>query len=68
MHLATMGGNERLDGLTDQLRQNWERARAQMDAAASTASSVAGTVLAGHEGAYRDVRRALLDTRTKMSC
>lgn len=67
VHLATMGSNERLDSLTDQLRQSWERARAQVDDATSTASSVVGTVLSGLENAYHDVRQALLDSRSKIS-
>lgn len=67
VHLATMGSNERLDGLTDHLRQSWESAKAQLDEATSTASSVVGTVLSGLENAYHDLRQALLDSRSKIS-
>lgn len=67
VHLATMDTDERIDRLTEQLRNTWDRALTQMSDASSTASTVAETVLVGLESAYGDVREALLASRDKVS-
>lgn len=67
VHLATMDGDERLERLTEQLQNTWDRTLAQLSDASSTAATVAGTVLVGLESAYGDVREALLASRTTIS-
>ncbi|MCY7402397.1 MAG: hypothetical protein LH477_15840 [Nocardioides sp.] len=67
VHLAAMDSNECLDQLTEQLRNTWDRAQVQLDDATSTASVVAATLLSGLETAYRDVREALLESRSRIS-
>ena len=63
LHLAAMDGNERLTALTDELRRRWDTFRVQLDSTSATASDVALTLRAGLEGAYREVRNALLETK-----
>jgi len=67
MHLGAMETNDKLTALMDQLRSRWADARRQFEDAASTASSVADTVRAGLENAFKDVRKALLDSRKKLA-
>ncbi len=52
--------------LTEQLRNTWDRTRTHWDDASSTASTVGETLRTGLEGAYRDVRKALLDSRKQV--
>ena len=63
MHLAAMDGNERLAALTDELRRRWDTFRVQIESTSATASDVALALRAGLEGAYREVRKALLESK-----
>lgn len=67
VHLATMDTDERLDRLSGQLRNSWDRTLQQLGDASSTASTVVETVLAGLESAYGEVRDALLESRSTLS-
>ena len=67
MHLGAMEGNARLRTLMDQLRSRWADSRRQLEDAAATATSVADTVRAGLENAFKDVRKALLESKSKLA-
>jgi predicted nucleic acid-binding Zn-ribbon protein len=67
LHLGAMEANERLTALMDQLRGKAADARRQFEGATSTASSVADTVRAGLESAFGEVRKALLESRSKLT-
>lgn len=67
VHLGAMESDERLTLLTEQLRSTWDRTRVQLEDASSTASTVAEALRSGLESAYRDLRRALLESRNKIS-
>jgi predicted nucleic acid-binding Zn-ribbon protein len=67
MHLGAMETNDKVTALMDQLRSKWADARRQFDDAASTASSVADTVRTGLEKAFRELRKALLESKTKLT-
>lgn len=67
MHLGAMETNERAKALMEQLRTRWSETRAQVEGATSTAASVADTLRNGVEGAIRELRKALLDSKSKLS-
>lgn len=67
MHLGAMETTDKLTALMDQLRNRWADARRQFEDATSTASSVADTVRAGLENAFKEVRKALLETKDKLT-
>jgi predicted nucleic acid-binding Zn-ribbon protein len=67
MHLGAMETTDKLTALMDQLRNRWADARRQFEDAASTASSAADTVRAGLENAFTQVRKALLETKNKLT-
>ncbi len=67
MHLAAMDGSDRLTALMDQLRARWTDAQRQFEDAVSTASSVADTVRTGLENAVNDLRKALLESKNKLT-
>lgn len=51
----------------DQLRSKWADARRQFEDATSTASSVADTVRTGLKKALNEVRKALLESKNKLT-
>jgi TolA-binding protein len=67
VHLGAMEANQKLAPLMDQLRNTWIEARAQLEDKAETASSVADTLRTGVENAYRELRKAVLETRNTIS-
>jgi len=67
LHLGAMEANDKLAALMDQLRNKASDARRQFEDAASMASSVADTVRAGLENAFSEVRKALLESRSKLT-
>ena len=67
MHLGAMDTNDKLALLMEQLRGRWSDARRQFEEATSTASSVADTVRTGLENAVKDLRKALLESKSKLS-
>jgi SMC interacting uncharacterized protein involved in chromosome segregation len=67
MHLGAMETSDRLTALMDQLRSRWADARRQFEDTISTASSVADTVRTGLESAFNEVRKALLESRSKLT-
>lgn len=67
LHLGSMEANDRINALMDQLRTKWSEARRQLDDAGSTAVSVGGTLRTGLEAAVRDLRQALLESKSKVS-
>ena len=67
MHLGAMETTDKLAALMDQLRNRWADARRQFEDATSTASSVADTVRVGLENAFKEVRKALLESKNKLS-
>jgi ElaB/YqjD/DUF883 family membrane-anchored ribosome-binding protein len=67
VHLGAMEANDRLTALMDQLRSKWADARRQFENTASTASSVADTVRTGLENAFKEVRKALLESRDQLA-
>lgn len=67
MHLGAMESSDRLNGLLAGLRARWSDARKQLEDRASTATSVADTVRTGLENAFGELRKALLETKSKLS-
>lgn len=67
LHLGALEANDRLAPLLDQLKQRWAGAKGQMEEATRTASDAADTLTAGLESAYRELRKAVLETRSKLS-
>jgi ribosomal protein L29 len=67
VHLGAMEASDKLTALMDQLRAKWTDARRQIEESITTASSVADTVRTGLEKAFDDLRKALLESRNKLS-
>ena len=67
MHLGAMEASDRLTALMDRLRNQWADSRRQFEEGISTASSVGATVRAGLENAFEDLRKALLESKNKLS-
>ena len=67
VHLGAMETTDKLTALMDQLRNKWADSRRQLEGATSTASSVADTVRTGLENAFKEVRKALLETKNKLT-
>ena len=67
MHAGAAEANDKLTAMMDQLRSRWADARRQFEDAASTASSVADTVRTGLENAVNEVRKALLESKSKLT-
>ena len=67
MHLGAMETSDKLTALMGHLRSRWTDARQQFEDRASTASSIADTVRTGLENAFAEVRKALLETKNKLS-
>lgn len=66
-HLGAMEANDRARALLEELRSKWAEVRSQVDEASSTASGVTETMRAGLESAVRDLRKALLDSKARIS-
>ena len=67
VHLGAMETTDRLTALMGQLRTRWADARRQFEDRTSTASSVADTVRSGLENAFKEVRKALLESKNKLT-
>jgi hypothetical protein len=67
MHLGAMETSDKLNTLMSHLRSRWADARRQFDDRTSTATSVAETVRTGLENAFNELRKALLESRNKLS-
>ncbi len=67
VHLAAMEAQEKLQPKLDQLRITWDDARGQITTAGTTATDVAATMRSGLEKAVRDIRKALLDSKSKIN-
>ena len=67
MHAGAAEANDKLTAVMDQLRSRWADARRQFEDAASTATSVADTVRTGLENAVNEVRKALLESKSKLN-
>jgi predicted nucleic acid-binding Zn-ribbon protein len=67
MHLGAMETSDRLNSLMAHLRSRWADARKQFEDKTSTATSVADTVRTGLENAFAELRKALLETKSKLS-
>jgi chromosome segregation ATPase len=66
LHLGAMEANDKLTVLMNQLHSRWADARRQFEDTTSTASSVADTVRTGLENALSDVRKAMLEARSRL--
>jgi TolA-binding protein len=67
MHLGAMESSDKLNALMAGLRAKWSDARKQLEDRASTATSVVDTVRSGLENAFGELRKALLETKSKLS-
>ena len=67
MHLGGMEASDKLTALMDHLRDRWADARRQFEASITTAASVADTVRTGLEKAVDDLRKALIESKSKMT-
>lgn len=67
LHLGAMEGNDRARELMDRLSSRWSEARGHFDVAATTAVDVGATLRGGLQSAVRDVRQALLESRSKIT-
>ncbi len=65
MHLGAVQTSDKLTALMGQLRSNWADARKQFEDATSTASSVADSVRTSLENAFKEIRKTLLETKSK---
>jgi TolA-binding protein len=66
VRLGAAEASDKLTAQMDQLRGKWAEARRQFEDAASTASTVADTVRSGLENAFKEVRKALLESRNQL--
>ena len=66
-HLGAMEANERVTALVDQLRSKWAAARSQVEGATSTTTEVVDTLRIGLQDAFGDLRKALLQTKQKVT-
>ena len=67
MHLGAMESSDRINTLMTRLRTKWADARKQVEDKTSTATSVADTVRTGLENAFAELRKALLESKSKLS-
>ncbi len=67
IHLGTVEAKDKLTALSAELQTRWSAARRQMEDASTTTTGVADTLKSGIEGAYNELRRALLDSRKQLS-
>lgn len=67
MHLGGMEASDKLATLMDRLRDRWADSRRQFEASITTAVGVADTVRTGLEKAVEDLRKALLESKSKLA-
>ena len=67
IHTGAVETSEKLTAKMDQLRSAWADARKQWEATISTAASAGDTVRTGLDSAYRELRKALLEARNKLT-
>jgi chromosome segregation ATPase len=67
MHLGAAEASDKLTTLMGQLRSRWADAQRQFEDAGATASSVADTVRSGLQKAVSELRKALLESKAKLS-
>jgi len=67
IHLGGMEASDKLTMLMDSLHARWADARRQFETSITTATSVADTVRSGLEKAVQDLRKALLESRSKLA-
>jgi gas vesicle protein len=67
MHLGGMEASDKLTTLMDRLRDRWADSRRQFEASITTAAGVADTVRTGLEKAVEDLRKALLESKSKLA-
>ncbi len=66
IHLGTLEARDRFKVLSDELQTRWSKARRQMEDASSTTAGVADTLKQGVEGAYSELRNALLESKKQI--
>ena len=66
IHLGTVEAKDRLTALSDELQSRWSTVRRQMEDASTTTTEVVDTLKSGVEGAYNELRNALLDSRKQL--
>lgn len=67
MHLGALDASDKATAQMDKLRARWADAKRQFEESIKTASSVADTVRAGLENAFDDLRKALLESKSKLT-
>ena len=67
LHLGGLDAKDRLTALAEELQTRWSQARHQLGSASTTTTEVADTLRSGIEGAYNELRNALLETKKKLS-
>ena len=67
MHLGAMETSDRVNTLMARLRGMWADARKQVEDRTSTATGVADTLRTGLENAFAELRKALLESKNKLS-
>jgi len=67
MHLGAVEASDKANAQMTKLRDRWADARRQFEESIKTASSVADTVRAGLESAFDDLRKALLESKNKLT-
>ncbi len=67
LHLAAMEGNDGIRPLMDTLTNRWAEARQQLDHRSSTATDVGAILREGLHSAVRDVQKALMESKAKIS-
>lgn len=66
-HLGATEGDDRAGELMDRLDSRWSEARGQFDSAATTTADVGATMRDDLQSAVRDLRHALLQSKSKIS-
>ena len=67
MHLGAVEASDKANAQMSKLRDRWADARRQFEESIKTASSVADTVRSGLENAFDDLRKALLESKNKLT-
>lgn len=67
MRLGAMDASDKVTAQLKNVHNKWADARRQFEESIKTASSVADTVRAGLEQAFDDLRKALLESKSKLA-
>jgi len=67
MHLGAVQASDKATAQMNTLRDRWADARRQLEESIRTATSVADTVRTGLEKAFDDLRKALLESKDKLT-